>query len=302
MNVDKAIKLGAKIQKARRNSGKELVAISGEICVSKSYLTAIEAGDFEALPAMPFSMGFIRSFANEVGLSAEGTAKEFKAIVQPVELETETVNQVSDDVMTVASSPAQNKSVRRGPIYGGLAVVLSAMSAVWMIFVGGGHQAAFVKATPPSNVHLTENTSLQVKQDSNTPLLDVEYTSEMKRNDVDIENDFAPASNQLLGVANASEVVNDIDIEVTEVMFEAKQDSWVRISSKDTVLFEGILRAGDHYVPPMGPSLNLTTSNAGGLALYIGEHNLGVLGGKGDIIKNVNIDPDSLILRLVETL
>jgi len=98
------------------------------------------------------------------------------------------------------------------------------------------------------------------------------------------------------------EVASDLNLQVTEVMFQARQDAWVRISSGDAVLFEGVLHSGDHYVPPMGPKLNLTTSNAGGLSLYIGEHDLGVLGSKCGIIENAKIDPASVILRLVVTL
>lgn len=322
MSAQEAFELGAKIQRARRNTGLELVSIAGEICVSKSYLAAIEEGHFEALPAFPFAMGFVRAFSHEVGLDADEIAGEFKSIVKPVDVEQEGDLDLSGNPVIEAK-----KTAKRGPIYGGIAVVLSALSAAWMIFIGGGHQAAYVKTTPVKEITqlavakvddsqlIQGNQLVRTKQDAAVVATDVVAAETNDAVSVDAladtvsntvaaaEEEFAPANNQLMGVANASdEGDKDVNLLATEVMFEARQDAWVRITSEDTVLFEGVLRSGDHYVPPMGPSLNLTTSNAGGLALHIGEHDLGVLGVKGGIIENAKIDPDSLILRLVESL
>lgn len=302
MSAQEAYDLGSKIQEARRSTGQELCSIAGEICVSKSYLTAIEDGRFDALPAFPFAMGFVRSFAHQVGLDANEIAMEFKAIVKPVIVEDADAELVSDPVIEL------KKSVKRGPLYGGLAVVLSAMSAVWMIFLGGGQQAAYVKTTPPADVVQFAEAKVEGRLAGQDIKLDSVIPAKQETNEVVVdavadEDFFAPANNQVLGVANAGdEGAKDLNLQDTEVMFEARQDAWVRISSGDSILFEGVLRSGDHYVPPMGPQLSLTTSNAGGLALRIGEHDLGVLGVKGGIIENVKIDPDSLILRLVETL
>lgn len=310
MSAQEAFELGAKIQQARKNTGLELVSIAGEICVSKSYLTAIEEGRFEALPAFPFAMGFIRSFAQQVGLNVDEIANEFRAIVKPVVVEEQ------DGDLDVPSNPVieAQKTAKRGPIYGGIAVVLSAMSAAYMVFIGGGQQAAYVKTTP-----VKEITQLAVAKVDDSHM-EREIQAVPEKHDVAVtdavaetivvaetiiadEEEFTPANNQLMGVANADdEGAKDLNLLATEVMFEARQDAWVRITSDDAILFEGVLRSGDHYVPPMGPSLNLTTNNAGGLALHIGEHDLGVLGVKGGIIENAKIDPDSLILRLVETL
>ena len=312
MSAQEALELGAKIQQARRNTGLELVSIAGEICVSKSYLTAIEEGRFEALPAFPFAVGFVRSFAQQVGLNVDEISSEFKAIVKPVVVEEQ------DSDLDIPSNPVieAKKSAKRGPIYGGIAVALAAMSASWMVFIGGGQQAAYVKTTPPPK----EITQLAIAKTDDVQLEnDIQAVPAKHDNDdadvapqadivvaetiVVAEEEFTPANNQFMGVANASdEGSKDLNLEATEVMFEARQDAWVRITSGDAILFEGVLHSGDHYVPPMGPSLNLTTSNAGGLALHIGEHDLGVLGVKGGIIENAKIDPDSLILRLVETL
>ena len=311
MSVQEAFELGAKIQLARKGKGMELVSIAGEICVSKSYLTAIEEGRFEALPAFPFAMGFVRSFAQQVGLDPDKIAGEFKAIVKPVVIEEE------DSGLDVPSNPVieAKKIAKRGPVYGGIAVVLSAMSAAYMVFIGGSQQAAYVKTTPPKEITqlaVAKIDDSQLKRDTQAAPKILENDDADAATQADIvvaetivvaKEEFAPANNQFMGVANASdEGSKDLNLEATEVMFEARQDAWVRITSEDAVLFEGVLRSGDHYVPPMGPSLNLTTSNAGGLSLHIGEHDLGILGVKGGIIENAKIDPDSLILRLVETL
>lgn len=42
------------------------------------HLQAIETGDFSALPAIPYSVGFVRSFAQLVGLDGNRLAREFR--------------------------------------------------------------------------------------------------------------------------------------------------------------------------------------------------------------------------------
>lgn len=299
MSDHEAIELGARMQKARKGSGKELCDIAKEICVSKCYLIAIEEGRFDALPAFPFAVGFVRSFASEIGVDAGEAAQAFKAIVQPVVQEDNSPEHEANRHEATVSKP----SVKRGPIYGSLAVVLSVVSAAWMGMSGGGQQAAYVNSAPiGETVQLAKVQEQQTEQAIVTE--DETFANSIAAEPVEaIEEGFAPANNELLGVANAKEAdENEITLQASEVMFEARQDAWLRITNGDAVLFEGVLQAGDHYVPPMGPALSLTTSNAGGLALHIGEHDLGVLGARGDIIENARIDPDSLILRLVETL
>lgn len=301
MSKMNAKKLGVMMKKAREKAGLDHCSVAKEICVSKSYLIAIEEGNFETLPAFPFAIGFIKSFANEIGLDAVEIAVQFKAIVQP-DVETEIIpDDVAQDKNVKKLFSQDDQPKKKGALYGGVAVMMSALSAVYMVFIGGGPQVAMIAEVPDFEAVQLADAKTPAQQ--STVVRDSVGPVNAPSNIVPAVEEFSPASNQFLGVANADEDSDlAVNLQSAEVMLEARQDAWMRVTSQGAVLFEGILRAGDHFIPPMGPELNLTTSNAGGLALRIGEHDLGVLGGKGAIIENAKIDPDSLILRLVETL
>lgn len=70
--------VGARLAEARKARSLELEDIAARTRVPLRHLQAIEAGDFAALPAVPYSVGFVRSFAQLVGLDGSTLAREFR--------------------------------------------------------------------------------------------------------------------------------------------------------------------------------------------------------------------------------
>jgi transcriptional regulator with XRE-family HTH domain len=67
-----ALSISARLQAAREANGFTLDDIASRTRVPIRHLQHIEAGEWEALPAITYSVGFVRSYANAVGL--DGTA------------------------------------------------------------------------------------------------------------------------------------------------------------------------------------------------------------------------------------
>lgn len=70
--------VGARLAEARKAQSLELEDIAARTRVPLRHLQAIEANDLAALPAVPYSVGFVRSFAQIVGLDAAALAREFR--------------------------------------------------------------------------------------------------------------------------------------------------------------------------------------------------------------------------------
>lgn len=70
--------VGARLAEARKARSLELEDIAARTRVPLRHLQAIEAGDFAELPAVPYSVGFVRSFAQIVGLDGSMLAREFR--------------------------------------------------------------------------------------------------------------------------------------------------------------------------------------------------------------------------------
>jgi cytoskeleton protein RodZ len=75
----RGLTVGALLAEARAATGRELADLARETRVPLRHLMAIEADDHEALPALPYALGFVKSFARSVGLNPESVGAQFRA-------------------------------------------------------------------------------------------------------------------------------------------------------------------------------------------------------------------------------
>ena len=71
--------VGADLRAARVRHGYSLQEVSSRLRIQLDYLEAIEAGQFEALPGPAYAIGFLRSYANALGLDGEDVVLRFKS-------------------------------------------------------------------------------------------------------------------------------------------------------------------------------------------------------------------------------
>ena len=82
------------------------------------------------------------------------------------------------------------------------------------------------------------------------------------------------------------------------VVIRANEDSWVRIrDAESSTLMARIMQAGETYEVPQQPGLRMTTGNAGALTIIIDGIPGKRLGDPGEVIRNIELDPDILIAR-----
>ncbi|MFC1888377.1 RodZ domain-containing protein [Thermodesulfobacteriota bacterium] len=70
--------IGECLRKIREEKSLSIEEISRITKISKRYLTAIENDDFEQLPAPTFARGFIRAYANFVGIDSEEIVQKYR--------------------------------------------------------------------------------------------------------------------------------------------------------------------------------------------------------------------------------
>ena len=75
----RGLTVGALLAEARAAAGRELADLARETRVPLRHLMAIEADDHEALPALPYALGFVKTFARSVGLNPESVGAQFRA-------------------------------------------------------------------------------------------------------------------------------------------------------------------------------------------------------------------------------
>lgn len=72
-------RVGDRLREGREAQGRTLEDIAAITRIPLRHLRLIEAGEHEDLPATPYSVGFVRTYAQSIGLDATQLAQDFRA-------------------------------------------------------------------------------------------------------------------------------------------------------------------------------------------------------------------------------
>lgn len=78
MDPDHDLTIGERLRRAREAKGITLDEIAGQTRIPVRHLQHIEQGEWDALPAITYSVGFVRSFGNAVGLDGGALGAELR--------------------------------------------------------------------------------------------------------------------------------------------------------------------------------------------------------------------------------
>lgn len=110
--------MGDILRQAREKQKKTLRHASDELCIRRSYLEAIENMNFENIPPAPYGTGFIRSYAQYLGLNSERILLSYRKSIGAID---------NDEPVTNNEPPAAPKI--HHIVFGVLG--LAALGAVW---------------------------------------------------------------------------------------------------------------------------------------------------------------------------
>lgn len=71
-------RVGTMLRETRLKKGEDLADIARKLCIRKVHLQAIEDSNYDAIPEAPYGQGFVRSYADYLGLNAVRMAQLFK--------------------------------------------------------------------------------------------------------------------------------------------------------------------------------------------------------------------------------
>ena len=109
---------GASFKKARESRGISLVQIASETRISSRFLTAIENEEFNLLPGGIFNRGFVRTYAQKVGLDPDQAVADYERLAE---------GQQAPEALTAAATPPAQKDHRLYPIAVGALILVIAI-------------------------------------------------------------------------------------------------------------------------------------------------------------------------------
>ena len=77
--------VGASLRQSRLEAGQELTDVAESLRIRRVHLEAIEKGRFDDLPGQVYATGFLRAYADHLGLDAEWVLDRFREEVDPRE-------------------------------------------------------------------------------------------------------------------------------------------------------------------------------------------------------------------------
>lgn len=77
------MRIGKVLQDARRRAGLEMRTVEERTKIRIKYLRALEGEDWDALPSPAYAKGYLRTYAQLLGLDAEALVDEYRRQVEP---------------------------------------------------------------------------------------------------------------------------------------------------------------------------------------------------------------------------
>lgn len=286
--------VGQLLRTRRLERGLEVSDISAETKIPVRFLQAIEDDQHEKLPALPFAVGFVRNYAKMLGLQADAVCAQFKA---------ETSRLTPAEQVYFPEPLDESRIPSKAFVFGGIAVALVVIGLWWAWSSRApSPEPAAVETAEAQQALTIEETTAPAVQDvaavdaTAAPAIDGAAAGAETPADgaatsaADTQAAVSAHEKAEAQAAAAAQVINS-----GPVVIRAIDDSWVRISDGVSGAVKiGIMKAGETYRVPTLPNLKLMTGNAGAIEIKVGNTTLPPLGGRGEVIRNIDLNPDSL--------
>jgi cytoskeleton protein RodZ len=277
------VPLSDMLKRKRLDRGFDLADVARETRIPLRHLNALEVGDFSNLPALAYSVGFVRTYSRYLGLDADAMARQFKQESPQVESQLPT---------TLPDLDSESRLPGRKVILGSLAA-LGTLAAVFIAYAALKSDDEPTAATPQGDDVSAEQTVQAppiLSQTTAPPVADTLIPPPPPVDQTLATN--PPPTIPLLPTANGPVLPG---VPMVGLVLRAKEDSWIKVSDGGPVSLKiGILKAGETYSVPLVPNLRLQTGNAGGLDLIYNGRLMPALGRKGEILRNKSLDPTQM--------
>jgi cytoskeleton protein RodZ len=273
---------GDKFRLARESSGLELEKVAQQTRISARFLRAIETEEFHVLPGGIFNRGFIRNYAELLGLDPEEAIAEYQELVREPTLE--------------QSEPSQSpnlESPERHVLPIALGSLIVGIVLFYVFATDTRTPSEFAPMAPPIEaVGLdTPEVGTMATPDIPAPNIvnetvdpledlapDLEPTEEPARTESDPPEPSAPVNEQIDGVS---------------VRIDVHNDTWVAVHSDGQEIVQGIiLSAGTTERYSAVEALEMTIGNAAGLTMSINGRPVPNLGRDGQV-RTLRITPSN---------
>lgn len=258
--------VGQELRGARISRGEDLTTVSRILKIRKDHIEALENDDLSALPGRTYAVGFIRTYADHLGLNPVATVERFKTEIAGRDEPSRTAGFKEDEEQASAS---------RGWIFFSVLVLGLIAYGIYYLFASPGipeHPTNVI--APPA----------QMAEKSNPPgsQLNPPVAS------ANVANSPAPnlsVSSRVYGAANAN----------SHVTLRVKAPTRILVQDEGgTAYINQIMQPGDTYRVPASPKLFLTVEHGSAVQIEVDGKAVAMAGSSADASEALALDPGKL--------
>lgn len=257
-NVD----IGDALRQTRIHYGQTLDDVEKSLRIRACQIDAIERGDLATLPGRAYAIGFVRSYADYLGVDGAAAVRLFKAQYMD--------GQAKDSL----SFPVIHSETKVPSL---LFITLSLFVFTFLVI----HWQSARNKNLPMREEITKVPALlktHVMEDV------LSYTSK------------APPIGQSLETNKP--MIEDMSAKAEQklgIMLNILKNSWVEIKNANgDVIISRVLNEGDSYFVPDSPGLSMSLGNAGHVEILLNGRALKPLGGDGDVRRDIPLETSYL--------
>lgn len=334
-------RIGGELRAARLARREDLYDIADVLRIRPVYLEGLESGDITVMPGRPYALGFLKSYADYLGLDGRALADQAKGVD----------GAVRPGPTLVYRTPVDEKR-RPTKVLAAVSIVVAVLVyAGWHGYSSGrielderisalplqiGEVAVDLVAgdlPPPPLAGSAPVTSAGMAPVSSAPIAVSAAAVSLDELRL-VAPDVSPEPGAAMAAArptaadaasaqaaerlpvaepvSAGAMLAALDDTAAaggvrtfgaggdggRVLLIARESSWVQVRSRGRdYVRTRTLEAGDRMFLPNRSDLSLWTGNAGGLELQVDGRSVGVLGRRGDVLREVSLEPEGLLRR-----
>ena len=275
-------RLGEFLRGERQARGISLQQIADDTRISMKMLQAIEEGDSEKLPAPVLIKGFLRAYAQRIGLEAEDVINQYQDLIEQVGARQEAIEKFHQRLHPKSS---KKKSFV-------LFLTLGLLAGLAVIWSGGSYLNRQPETPPegksPPSVEVSEKTKV------------ADYGSDL--NEENLSEDPTKAADEVEAGANTLQETKSAQSSVRQaaeqafpspfvLRVEALERTWLRVIIDGSGEREYLLQAGEQLTWMATSDMEVLVGNAGGIRLFLNDNPLKPLGESGKVIRLHLPDP-----------
>ncbi|HVY12964.1 MAG TPA: RodZ domain-containing protein, partial [Alphaproteobacteria bacterium] len=308
-------RVGETLREAREGAGFTLAEVADEVKIKLSYLQAIEDGRYGDLPSRTYAVGFVRTYAQALGLQSEELVARCRS---------EVGGMPKLAAPLVMPEPEVDRRLPGGTLMTICAILAVAVYAASYAFLRPASTSEAYSALPPAVESQAEasaapaQTPAPVAAQSTPPVAATpvpDKAAEEKAAAEKAAQEEKAKAEEALKARQAAEAEEKAKEEAqaaeekpvapppvkavkapSRIKLHAVSDTTVRIQdSQGHVLAERMIHRGEAFFVPDNHHYTLATTNAGALRLQVDGRSLPPLGALGEPMHNIPLDAGNLL-------